>query len=129
MYTKQLLSVTCHCDRPLSRHVLYTNISSVLRGKNVTRELAAQLLKAVHDRKPPSDLITEQSLAELKNCPHRKWEVEEVDVLVSHGKVLVTDGEDLGDLLRSPYGEMAEGEAGAVEYVSEAPHLVLRIPQ
>ena len=116
-----------HDRGPAGRHLVQTGRSAVLRGQEVTRELEAELLKTADHRESPSDFITEQSLAELEDGPHGEGEVEEIDVLVSHGQVLLTDREDLGDLLGGPDGEMAQGEAGAVKYVGESPHLVLLV--
>ena len=48
---------------------------------------------------------------------------------MSHGQVFLTDREDLGDLLWSPDGEVAQSEAGTVKYVGEAPDLVLLVLQ
>ena len=127
--TEQLLPVLGHDCRPLRRHVLHTNVSPVLRGQNVARELTAQLLKAAQNRKSSSYLITEECLAKLKHCPHGKWQIEKIDILVSHGKVFVTDGEDLGHLLRCPDGQVAESEAGAVKDVCEPSDLVLLVPE
>ena len=116
-----------HDGGPAGRHLLQTAGSPVLRGQEVTRELEAELLKAADHGESSSYFITEESLAELEDGPHGEGEIEEIDVLVSHGQVLLTDREDLGDLLWGPDGEMAEGEAGAVEYVGESPDLVLLV--
>ena len=118
-----------HDRGPAGCHLLQTACSSILCGEEVTRELEAQLLKTAYHGESPSDFITEESLAELKHGPHGEGEIEEIDILVSHGQVFLTDREDLGDLLWCPDGEMAEGEASTVKYVGEAPHLVLLVLQ
>ena len=112
---------------PLGCHLLQTASSPVVRGQEVTRELEAELLEAADHGESPSYFITEESLAELKDGPHGEGEIEEIDILVSHGQVLLTDREDLGDLLWCPDGEMAESEAGAVKYVGESSDLVLLV--
>ena len=125
--TEQRLSVLRHDCCPLSRHLLQPGRPPVLRGQEVTRELEAQLLKAADHGESPSYFITEESLAELEDGPHGEGEIEEIDILVSHGQVFLTDREDLGDLLWGPDGKMAESEAGAVKYVGESSDLVLLV--
>ena len=114
---------------PLGCHLLQTASSPVVRGQEVTRELEAELLKTADHRESPSYFITEEGLAELKHGPHGEWEVEEVDILVSHRQVFLTDREDLAHLLWGPDGEVAQSEAGTVKYVGESSNLVLLILQ
>ena len=114
---------------PLGCHLLQTASSPVLRGQEVTRELEAELLKAADHGESPSYFITEESLAELKHGPHGEGEIEEIDILVSHREVFLTDREDLADLLGGPDGQVAQSQASAVKYVGESPHLVLLILQ
>ena len=114
---------------PLGCHLLQTASSPVLRGEKVTRELEAELLEAADHGESPSYFITEESLAELKDGPHGEGEIEEIDILVSHRQVFLTDREDLADLLWGPDGQVAQSQAGTVKYVGESPHLVLLILQ
>ena len=127
--TEQRLSVLSHDCCPLSRHLLQPGRPPVLRGQEVTRELEAQLLKTADHGESPSDFITEESLAELKHGPHGEGEIEEINILVSHREVFLTDREDLADLLGGPDGQVAQSETSAVKYVGESPHLVLLILQ
>ena len=88
-----------------------------------------KFLYAVDDSESSSYFITEECLAELEYRPHGEGQVDEVDVLVSHGQVLVADGEDLGALLGCPDAQVCQSQSSAVEYVAEASHLVLLLLQ
>lgn len=86
-----------------------------------------EFLDAVDDTEPPSDLVAEQSLAELEHGPHGEGEVDQVDVLVPHGQVLLADGEHPGALGRGPDAQVGQGQPRAVKHVAEAPDLVLLV--
>ena len=86
-----------------------------------------QFLDAIDDTEPPSDFVTEERLAELEHGPHGEGEVDQVDVLVPHGQVLVTDGENSGALCRGPDAQVSQGQARAVKHVAEAPDLILLV--
>ena len=86
-----------------------------------------QFLNAVDHTEPPPDLVAEECLAELEHGPHGEGEVDQVDVLVPHGQVLVTDGENSGALCRGPDAQVGQGQARAVKHVAEAPDLILLV--
>ena len=86
-----------------------------------------QFLNAVDDAEPPPNLVAEECLAELEHGPHGKGEVDQVDVLVPHGQVLVADGEHPGALGRRPDAQVGQGQTRAVKHVAEPSDLVLLV--
>ena len=86
-----------------------------------------QFLDAIDDTEPPSDFVTEERLAELEHGPHSEGEIDQVDVLVAHGQVLLADGEHPGALAGGPDAQVGQGQARAVEHVGEPADLVLLV--
>merc|ERR1719338_27981 len=64
---------------------------------------------------------------QLNDEVHGPRQVEEVDVLVSHGKGSLTATECLGHLTRCPDGDVTPTDVLLVEDVGESPDLVLLV--
>ena len=104
------------------------NICSSSSCQNFTcPHFCLQFLNAVDDAEPPPNLVAEECFAELEHGPHGEGEVDQVDVLVTHGQVLVADGEHPGALGRGPDAQVGQGQARAVKHVAEPPDLILLV--